>query len=43
MTVHGPGHGHVGRGNQAVDRQVVEYLRTGNLGPVDQPGYFNQG
>lgn len=43
VTVHGPGHGHVGRGNQAVDRQVVEYLRTGNLGPVDQPGYFNQG
>lgn len=40
VTVHGPGHGHVGLGNPAVDRQVVAYLRTGELGPVDQPGYF---
>ncbi len=40
VTVHGPGHGHVGHGNPAVDRQVVEYLRTGNPGPVDQPGFF---
>lgn len=42
VTVHGPGHGHVGSGNDAVDRQVVNYLRTGELGPVDQPGYYDQ-
>jgi len=42
VTVHGPGHGHVAFGNDAVDRQVVNYLRTGELGPVDQPGYFDQ-
>lgn len=40
VTVHGPGHGHVGYGNPAVDRQVVDYLRTGNLGPVEQSGFF---
>ncbi len=40
VTVHGPGHGHVGYGNPAVDRQVVNYLRSGELGPVNQPGFF---
>lgn len=40
VTVHGPGHGHVGRGNKAVDQQVINYLRTGELGPVNQPGHF---
>lgn len=41
VTVHGPGHGHFGTGNGAVDRQVIKYLRTGELGPVDQPGFFD--
>lgn len=25
-----------------VRRQVIAYLRTGELGPVDQPGFFDQ-
>ncbi|RSZ64491.1 alpha/beta fold hydrolase [Corynebacterium hylobatis] len=29
VTVHGPGHGHVGFGHAEVDDIVVEYLRTG--------------
>ncbi len=29
VTVHGPGHGHVGAGNDQVDNLVVDYLRTG--------------
>lgn len=40
VTIHGPGHGHVGMGNPAVDEQVVRFLQTGELGPVDQPGFF---
>ncbi len=42
VTVHGPGHGHVARGNAAVDNIVVEYLRTGKVNQHDAPGYFNQ-
>ena len=42
VTVHGPGHGHVARGNAAVDRIVVEYLRTGKVNQHDAPGYFDQ-
>lgn len=42
LTVHGPGHGHTGFGNHAVDNIVVDYLRTGNPGPTDAPGYFEQ-
>ena len=38
VTVHGPGHGHVGLGNQAVDDIVVEYLRTGSTAATDAPG-----
>lgn len=38
VTVHGPGHGHVGLGNQAVDDIVVDYLRTGTTDAVDAPG-----
>lgn len=38
VTVHGPGHGHVGLGNQAVDDIVVEYLRTGATTATDAPG-----
>lgn len=38
ITVHGPGHGHVGMGNQAVDAAVVEYLRTGATDITDLPG-----
>lgn len=40
VTVHGPGHGHVGMGNPAVDEYVVEFLRTGKLGAFDLPGFF---
>ncbi|WP_257158691.1 alpha/beta hydrolase [Corynebacterium cystitidis] len=42
LTVHGPGHGHTGFNNHAVDNIVVEYLRTGNVGPTDAPGFFQQ-
>ena len=38
ITVHGPGHGHVGMGNAAVDAAVVEYLRTGHTAVTDLPG-----
>lgn len=38
VTVHGPGHGHVGMGNEAVDQVVVEYLRTGTTDATDLPG-----
>lgn len=38
LTVHGPGHGHVGLGNETVDQTVVEYLRTGNTEVKDLPG-----
>ena len=40
VTVHGPGHGHVALGNKAVDRIVVDYLRTGEVTATDAPGYF---
>ncbi|AWB85045.1 alpha/beta hydrolase [Corynebacterium liangguodongii] len=40
VTVHGPGHGHVGLGNKAVDRIVIDYLRTGRTEVTDAPGYF---
>ncbi|MDY5786105.1 MAG: alpha/beta fold hydrolase [Corynebacterium sp.] len=40
VTVHGPGHGHVALGNKAVDRLVVDYLRTGNAAASDAPGFF---
>ncbi|WJY67824.1 Tripeptidyl aminopeptidase precursor [Corynebacterium auris] len=40
VTVHGPGHGHVGLGNAAVDRIVVDYLRSGEVHTTDAPGYF---
>lgn len=40
VTVHGPGHGQVGTGNPAVDRIVVDYLRTGHTEATDAPGYF---
>ena len=42
VTVHGPGHGHVARGNKAVDTIVVEYLRSGKVNQHEAPGYFNQ-
>ncbi|WP_165164338.1 alpha/beta fold hydrolase [Corynebacterium qintianiae] len=42
VTVHGPGHGHVGLGNKAVDRIVVDYLRNGFTGATDAPGFFEQ-
>lgn len=38
VTVHGPGHGHVGLGNAAVDEAVVEYLRTGHTDTTDVDG-----
>ncbi|WP_156230595.1 alpha/beta fold hydrolase [Corynebacterium occultum] len=38
VTVHGPGHGHVGLGNEAVDQAVVEYLRSGSAEVTDLPG-----
>lgn len=41
VTVHGPGHGHVGFGNEAVDQVVVDYLRTGHVEATDAPGYFD--
>lgn len=40
VTVHGPGHGHVATGNPAVERLVVDYLRTGKASTLDAPGYF---
>ena len=40
LTVHGPGHGHVGFGNKVVDRIVIDYLRTGRTEATDAPGYF---
>ncbi|MCP1387341.1 alpha/beta hydrolase [Corynebacterium sp. TA-R-1] len=42
VTVHGPGHGHVGTGNKTVDQAVVEYLRNAIFGPLDLPGFFQQ-
>ena len=42
VTVHGPGHGHVARGNKAVDNIVVEYLRSGTVSQHDAPGFFDQ-
>lgn len=43
LTVHGPGHGHVGNGNKVVDDIVVDYLRTGKAPEQsDAPGYFEQ-
>lgn len=41
LTVHGPGHGHVAAGNPVVDDIVVEYLRSGDTGPDDAPGYWS--
>ncbi|MGS1091778.1 alpha/beta fold hydrolase [Corynebacterium sanguinis] len=41
VTVHGPGHGHVGLGNKVVDQIVVDYLRTGHTDATDAPGYFD--
>ncbi|WP_018295808.1 alpha/beta fold hydrolase [Corynebacterium lubricantis] len=41
LTVHGPGHGHVAAGNPVVDDIVVNYLRTGDTGPSDAPGYWS--
>lgn len=38
VTVHGPGHGHVAMGNQAVDQLVVDYLRTGTTEVTELPG-----
>lgn len=38
VTVHGPGHGHVGLGNEAVDEAVVDYLRTGTTDVTELPG-----
>lgn len=37
ITVHGPGHGQFGMGNAAVDKAVMEYLRTGHTDVVDAP------
>ncbi|WP_234948698.1 alpha/beta fold hydrolase [Corynebacterium sp. CNCTC7651] len=42
VTVHGPGHAHVGSGNQVVDQAVVDYLVKGIFGPLDLPGFFQQ-
>ena len=43
VTVHGPGHGHVGNGNKVVDDIVVDYLRTGKTPELsDAPGFFDQ-
>lgn len=42
VTVHGPGHGHVARGNAAVDKIVVDYLRDGTVTQHDAPGFFDQ-
>lgn len=38
LTVHGPGHGHVGFGHGAVDDVVVDYLRTGETTVTSLPG-----
>lgn len=38
VTVNGPGHGHVGMGNKAVDDIVVQYLRTGVAPATEAPG-----
>ena len=40
VTVHGPGHGHVGFGNEEVGKIVDEYLRTGHTDATDAPGFF---
>ncbi|WIM68609.1 alpha/beta fold hydrolase [Corynebacterium breve] len=40
VTVHGPGHGHVGFGNKVVDQIVIDYLRGGEVSVTDAPGYF---
>ena len=42
VTVHGPGHAQVATGNPVVDQHVVEYLRTGELGPAEQQGHAPQ-
>ena len=42
VTVHGPGHGHVARGNAAVDKIVIDYLRSGKVSQHDAPGYHDQ-
>ena len=43
VTVHGPGHGHVGNGNKAVDDIVIDYLRSGKTPEqADAPGFFDQ-
>jgi secreted hydrolase len=38
ITVNSFRHGHVGMGNDAVDKAVVEYLRTGNSPITEAPG-----
>lgn len=40
VTVNGPGHGHFGTGNRAVDALVVQYLRTGHVERSEVPGYW---
>lgn len=38
VTVHGPGHGHVGLGNDAAEALVAHYLLTGEVTTTDLPG-----
>ena len=38
VTVHGPGHGHVGLGNDAAEALVAHYLLTGEVATTDLPG-----
>lgn len=40
LTVHGPGHGHVGFGNEKVDNHVVNYLRNGHIDAAETTGFF---
>jgi hypothetical protein len=40
VTVNGPGHGHFGYDNKAVDKLVLNYLRTGKATAGEVPGYF---
>ncbi|MDO4631689.1 MAG: alpha/beta fold hydrolase [Corynebacterium sp.] len=40
VTVNGPGHGHFGYGNKAVDKMVLDYLHTGKATAGEVPGYF---